>query len=331
MSTDDEFWRRPEDRLPGDEIADSEPADAMWSDEPGEAEWLGGEGEPTAWFAEQEELSEPVWTEGGGEPADDEGGPAASGAEGADAEPRVRAPLTRLQRLSGTLAVASVVVVALLFAFWQSSAGARVPTPTGTPTPTSTITPMPIPDEARTKIYSSTTTASNEFRTAALTLAPTMTAKTTNTYAVRVETSANVDADAAAAFAQKTLDDPRGWAGFGNNNFSLVPDVEGAKLLITIASPATTDRLCGAAAKTQGKFSCKVKNEIVINSDRWHFMVPNFNNLDEYRAYMINHFTGEFLGQRLAFCKTKGEPAPAMAQQDQNLDGCLPNAWPKLK
>lgn len=256
----------------------------------------------------------------------------------ADAPPLAEAPLAvparpglgRLQRLSGTLAVVSLVVVGLLFAVWARVAPLPA-APTATPTPTSTITPVTIPDEARTKVYRSSTPASNEFRSATLTLAPALTAPTTNAYAVRVETSTNVDADEAARFIQGVLDDPRGWAAYGRNNFQLVPDAEAAKFTITIASPATADALCGAPDKTQGLFSCKVKNAIVINSDRWHYMVPTFNNVEEYRAYVVNHFTGQFLGQRLAFCSKKGEPAPAMAQQDTNLDGCLPNAWPKLK
>ena len=53
------------------------------------------------------------------------------------------------------------------------------------------------------------------------------------------------------------LDDPRSWAGFGNNNFRLVADPEQAKLTITIASPATTDALCGPSARTQGLYSCR--------------------------------------------------------------------------
>ena len=241
--------------------------------------------------------------------------------------PQGRTP-ARLQRLAGTAAVASVVVVGALYAVWAGGAPAAAPAPTVTPTPTPTA--LPIPDEARAAVYRSQTRATNEFRAATLTLEPATPAKTTNAYTVRVETSAQVDADDAARTIQKVLDDPRSWAGFGNNNFRLVADPEQAKLTITIASPATTDALCGPSAKTQGLYSCRRGDAIVLNSDRWHYMVPNFNNLDEYRAFLVNHHTGEFLGQRLAFCAKKSEPAPAMAQQDRDLDGCLPNAWPKL-
>lgn len=234
-----------------------------------------------------------------------------------------------MQRLSATLAVASVVVVGLLF-FLSNALGGSTPVVVTTPTPTPTITPVTIPDEARTKIYTTDTPASNEFRGTTLSLDPATTAKTTNPYTVRVETTVNVDVDEAARFIQKTLDDPRSWAGYGNNNFKLTADRDAAKLTITIASPTTTDALCGAPNKTKKVASCRVKDTIVINSDRWHYMVPSYNNIDEYRAYIINHYTGEFLGQRIAFCTKKGEPAPAMAQQDANLGGCLPNAWPKL-
>lgn len=233
---------------------------------------------------------------------------------------------SRLQRLSGTLAVAAVLVVGVLFAF--SGQGASGPVPEPSPTPT--VTPVVIPDEARTSIYRSDTPASNEFVSAKLDLAPVAPAKKTNPYTVRVETTVNVDADAAARFIQQVLDDPRGWAGYGNNNFELVSDPERAVLSITIASPQTADELCGPKAKTLGLRSCLTDDAIVINSDRWHYMTPTFNNLDEYRAYAVNHQVGKFLGQRIAFCKKKAEPAPAMAEQDASLDGCLPNAWPKL-
>ncbi len=265
---------------------------------------------------------------------DDEAEPEASDAvdeavaaeEEAPEVPVVRTPPGRLQRLSGTIAVTALLVVGTLFAVWI----AVQPPPPPAPVPPPTPTPVAIPSEARTKIYRSPMVGTGEFRVASLTIAPATPAKATNTYAVRVEDGANVDANEAATFIQKVLDDPRGWAGFGNNNFSLVPDAETAKLVITIATPDTADKLCGAPTKTQGLYSCRVKNAIVINSDRWHFMTPTYNNVEEYRAYAVNHFVGQFLGQRIAFCAKKGTPAPAMAQQDTNLDGCLPNAWPKL-
>lgn len=321
MSTDDprdDFWRRPEpDAVPADALP-AAPADAL----PDTTAEVTPDAAPAARDA--------------GDPAPTTPDAPAPAAPDAGVQPPPDAPIlppgapSRLQRLSGTVAVAAVIVVALFFALWSRTPAPATPTAASTPTPTSTVTPVAIPDEARTKVYKSNTPASNEFRPATLTIDPVTTAKTTNTYAVRVETTANVDADEAARTIQKVLDDPRGWAGFGNNNFRLVADAEAARLTITIASPVTADALCGAAAKTQGLYSCTVKNAVVINSDRWHYMVPTFNNLDEYRAYVVNHYTGQFLGQRIAFCVKKGAPAPAMARQDTNLDGCLPNAWPKL-
>lgn len=304
---DDDFWRAPSnepgpEQPPGDDLDDG----PTWDDD-----------------------VQPAWHEDVPPVAEDEPAPAASTN---DAEPPVvaappRGP-SRLQRLSGTVAVAGVLVVGLAWFLGQGAGGPAAPKPTPTPTPT--ITPVTIPDEARQKIWTTDTPATNVFRTAAVNLDPKLTAKNTNTYAVRVETSTNVDADQAARFIQGVLDDPRSWAGYGNNNFRLTADPEAAKLTITIASPTTTDALCGTPEKSKRLVSCRVKNAIVINSDRWHYMVPAWNNVEEYRAYVVNHYTGEFLGQRIAFCGKKGEPAPAMAQQDTNLGGCLPNAWPKL-
>jgi len=242
------------------------------------------------------------------------------------------------RQVAGLLALVAVFVAAGLGlqalragAAPPASAAAASADPTDAlTTPTPGPTPWVIPDVARTTVHRSGTPASGLFTTTTLGLEPALAAETTNPYTLRVETTANVEADAAARFVQQVLDDPRGWAGFGRNTSRWGADAGPARLVSTIASPDTTDARCGRRAATDGLWSCRVGGQVVLNSDRWHFMVPGYNNLDEYRAYLVNHHVGEFLGQRLAFCTEKGRPAPVMAQQDRTLDGCLPNAWPKL-
>lgn len=286
--------------------------------------------------------------------------------------PTERRPIGVTERVIGLGALAAVLVAAGFGL--QALRGPGSAVPVVAPEPSPTYTPVEIPDEARTSVHRSDTAATGTFLDVDLTLEPTQPAERTNAYTVRVEEGTNLDPDATARAIQAALDDPRGWAGFGRNNFRLVavgsqplapaptaeptesatgeptenptditesptvtdespggsPSEPGLAFTITVASPDTTDRLCGPDVTTEGLWSCTVGQQIVLNSDRWHYMVPNFNNLDEYRAYLVNHQVGLFLGQRIAFCTAQGEAAPVMAQQERDLAGCLPNAWPHL-
>ncbi|WP_232547152.1 DUF3152 domain-containing protein [Propioniciclava soli] len=247
------------------------------------------------------------------------------------------------ERVVGLAALAAVLVAAGFGL--QAVRGAASDAVSPAPAPAPTYTPVAIPDEARTTVYRSDVTATGEFAGASLTIDPVTAGESTNAYALQVETGTNIDPDAAARAVQAALDDPRGWAGFGRNDFRLVPfgsapmagataqsdaAASGLAFVVTIASPTTADTLCGEDAATEGLWSCTVGQHIVLNSDRWHYMVPTFNNLDEYRAYLVNHQVGLFLGQAVGFCTTPGEPAPVMAEQEKDLAGCLPNAWPHL-
>ena len=231
----------------------------------------------------------------------------------------------------GLLALAFVLVAAWFAVDWLRDETATAPAPasaTASPTPSLTpATPAPIPDEARRTVWRSDTPASRVFTLAPVTAAPEQKAARTNAYTVEVETSVALDPAEVARQVQATLDDPRGWASFGRNNFRLVTDPKAARLRVVLASPPTVDELCGAK-KTQGLWDCRTGDTVVLNSDRWQYMVPNYNNLDEYRAYQVNHQVGAWLGQRLAFCRNEGGRAPVMMEQGRDLDGCLPNAWP---
>lgn len=185
-----------------------------------------------------------------------------------------------------------------------------------------------IPPEARTKVFTSNQAASGQYKTNTITAEPALKASKTNPYTVKVETSLNTDPDAVARFVQATLDDPKGWASYGKNNFKLVTTDAENQLTIVLASPKTVDALCGASI-TKGVWDCRKGDQLVLNSDRWFYLTPTFTDVREFRAFQVNHQVGFYLGQKSASCKKKDTKAPVMADQAQRLDGCQPNAWPK--
>ena len=147
------------------------------------------------------------------------------------------------------------------------------------------------------------------------------------TYAVRVEDGIGVDAEEAAEEIAAVLADERGWQGPADVVFHRVADPAEAEFTISIGSPPTVDELC-LPAKTGGLWSCRIGPEVALNSDRWLHATPTYDDLAEYRAYMINHEVGHFLGHGHSSCPDDGSPAPVMLQQSIDLKGCTPNAWP---
>lgn len=146
-------------------------------------------------------------------------------------------------------------------------------------------------------------------------------------YAVKVEGGTGIDAGAAAREIAGVLNDPRGWIGYRGASFELVPDATQAEFTIYVASPPTTDRMC-LPLQTLGRWSCRHGDDVILNSDRWTLQTPTFTDVAAYRAYLVNHEVGHFLGHGHRQCGGKGEVAPVMMQQSKGLAGCQPNAWP---
>ena len=148
-----------------------------------------------------------------------------------------------------------------------------------------------------------------------------------HTYAVRIEDGIGIDADDAAQEIARILDDERGWRATEEVAFEHVADPASAEFTISIASPPTADELC-LPARTNGLWSCRVGEDVVLNSDRWLHRTPTYSDTTEYRAYMVNHEIGHFLGHGHSTCGGDGLTAPVMLQQSIDLGGCRPNAWP---
>jgi hypothetical protein len=98
---------------------------------------------------------------------------------------------------------------------------------------------------------------------------------------------------------------------------------------IRLATPDTVDQLCGAVGvHTQGVYSCRYGQTILVNLRRWLRGAPGFTNLSMYRTMVIDHETGHFLGFDHMHCPGTGKLAPVMQTQTIDLEGCQPNPYP---
>ncbi|MGW2588890.1 DUF3152 domain-containing protein [Streptomyces sp. NPDC001515] len=150
-----------------------------------------------------------------------------------------------------------------------------------------------------------------------------------NAYRVEVEDGSGVDPDEAADRIADILASPRGWTHGGAQAFRQVTEGP-AGMVVKIATAATTDRICGSGGmNTHGEVNCRLGETVVVNLKRWQTGSPEFDGpLAEYRALIINHEVGHWLGHGHEGCPGKGRPAPAMMQQIYGLKGCVANAWP---
>ncbi|WP_051798797.1 DUF3152 domain-containing protein [Catenuloplanes japonicus] len=168
------------------------------------------------------------------------------------------------------------------------------------------------------------------------------------TYLVEVETGVDwgdvprVTPDAFADEITGIWSDPRSWTGSAAHpitapehdlfaaswRFQRVsgPDRD---VRIRLATPDTVDAHCAATGlDTEGKYSCRFGDTIMINLRRWLEGSPISPSISDYHAGVINHEMGHFLGFGHQGCATPGSLAPVMMQQSIALDGCEPNVWP---
>ena len=207
----------------------------------------------------------------------------------------------------------------------------RPPPPSGS----APVTPRTTPAAASPRSAPPTTAArvalhgSGTFRTVAI-ARPAVGPGREVRYAVQVEGGIPVNGAGFAAAVHATLVDRRGWQGVDHVAFAEVADPGAAAIVVTLATPATTDRLC-APLDTGGWLDCWNGSRAVINSDRWLYGARSYGSrLAAYRREVINHEVGHGLGHLHRLCPAPGRPAPVMQQQTISLQGCRANPWPAV-
>ncbi|MFI5631921.1 DUF3152 domain-containing protein [Streptomyces sp. NPDC051664] len=194
------------------------------------------------------------------------------------------------------------------------------PTPTTSPTPTPTLTEIDVP-----------ATGTGAFVTAHAGGAKVGHGSHLLRYVVEVETGLDISPTQVANEIADILAAPRGWTHDGVSSFQLVSAGEPYDLKVRIATPGTADALCweGIHQDTEGEYNCEIRNGVVVNLKRWVEGSPTFNGpIHDYRALIINHEMGHFLGHPHMTCAGPGQLAPVMMQQIKGLHGCIANAWP---
>ncbi|MEV2210201.1 DUF3152 domain-containing protein [Streptomyces sp. NPDC050997] len=148
-------------------------------------------------------------------------------------------------------------------------------------------------------------------------------------YRVDVEDGLDLSSGEVASEVERILADRRGWTADGRSAFQRVSSGT-TDFAVRVATPGTVDKICGQyGLDTGGEVNCNVGQNVMVNLKRWELATPVYaKDVTAYRALIINHEVGHFLGQGHVGCPGKGQPAPAMMQQIKGMNGCVPNVWP---
>lgn len=246
-------------------------------------------------------------------------------------------PASRRLRLLalGALAVIPALAVTAPAALPQVRHVASAAAPREAPSPQAPAEPSATPadpaDPGGVLVAEIPWQAAGSFTVVADTLPAPDPARRAVTLAIRVEDGLGVDPPTFANRVMAILNDPRGWGPIDGVSFARTDDAAAADLVLTLASPATTDTLC-APVRTNGYVSCGRTDTVTINAARWAYGAEAFaaagGALEDYRTYLISHEVGHPLGHPHEACPAAGAPAPVMLQQTLALQGCAPNGWP---
>jgi len=120
------------------------------------------------------------------------------------------------------------------------------------------------------------------------------------------------------------LSEERGWSRSG---ISFCPVDANPDVNIILALPDSVDELCDPI-RTLGEVSCAINGNAVINHKRWTGATDAWEDLSDYRRYVINHEVGHVMGMIHRYNCTKSGMAPLMMQQSKRGLKCEPNSYP---
>ena len=146
-------------------------------------------------------------------------------------------------------------------------------------------------------------------------------------FSLKIDSTLGLKVDCIGNLITSILNDTRGWVKVTEKEFQLVEDIE-KEFEFIFASPEKTDELC-YPLETNGIYSCRNEDQIIINFFRWVNGAIDFgSDLETYRLYLINHEVGHILGWGHVGCPKEGALAPVMMQQSKSTMGCRPYGWP---
>ncbi|MEU0227916.1 DUF3152 domain-containing protein [Streptomyces sp. NPDC006284] len=151
----------------------------------------------------------------------------------------------------------------------------------------------------------------------------------TLTYVVQVEDGIGIPAEDVATEVERVLADERGWTADRKVGFRRVSG-GASDFRVRLATAGTVDEICGRyGLDTGGEVNCNVGQDVMVNLKRWLLATRYYaDDVPSYRALIVNHEVGHFLGHGHVGCPGAGRPAPVMMQQIKGLHGCRTNVWP---
>ena len=146
-------------------------------------------------------------------------------------------------------------------------------------------------------------------------------------FSLKLDSTLGLNVECLGKLIPSILNDSRGWIKVTDKEFQLVNNTE-SEFEFIFASPEKTDELC-FPLETNGIYSCRNEQQIVINYFRWVNGAIDFgSDMETYRLYLINHEVGHILGWGHVGCPKEDALAPVMMQQSKSTMGCVPYGWP---
>ncbi|XKK60879.1 DUF3152 domain-containing protein [Streptomyces sp. ARC32] len=129
----------------------------------------------------------------------------------------------------------------------------------------------------------------------------------TLTYVVQVEDGLGIPAREVATEVERVLADERGWTADGKVGFRRVSG-GASDFRVRLATAGTVDDICGQyGLDTGGEVNCNVGQDVMVNLKRWLLATQYYaDDVTSYRALIINHEVGHFLGHGHEGCPGRG-------------------------